>query len=275
MTGAATPQPAPDGQQARRHREGKTGLRKYYSVRQPLTQADARAHLRGAKTKGALCSRPDHQARALAYDADQAQDWQTLQAAACKLAEAGYRPLLEPSPAGRGGHLWLIFSALVDASAARSHAHSIAPELAQVTEYWPGPSGVAGWNRVRLPGGRYVAPPDISAWCKLYNTTGRELARDGASAARVLLDYQTPAGLIPTSAPPAADQPPTRDSEPGVTERRPGATCDGRPTVTTIARPQQPKRNRACYGTSQKNTAIYGFSIPRCSLPPGLTGRIR
>lgn len=219
----------------------RSGQKKYYSVSGALTEADARAHLRGTKTKGALCSRPDGQARALAYDADEAQGWQTLQGAARKLAAAGYRPLLEPSPRARGGHLWIIYSALVDASAARSHAHSIAPELAQIAEYWPGPPNVAGWNRVRLPGGRYVAP-GFSVWCKLYNASRQELAHDGASAARVLLQEQTPADLIP-STPPAADQPRPCDVSPEVTPAPAARNRDSRPGVTTTSQPQRPKRN--------------------------------
>ncbi len=42
----------------------KAGPKKYYTVARTLTQDDARAHLRGSKTCGALCSRPDGQARA-------------------------------------------------------------------------------------------------------------------------------------------------------------------------------------------------------------------
>lgn len=86
--------------------------------------------------------------RALAYDADDAQGWQMLRQAARALAAAGYQPLLEPSPRRRGGHLWLIFTALVEAQAARQHAHRIAPELAGIAEYWPGPPDVVGWNRI-------------------------------------------------------------------------------------------------------------------------------
>ena len=68
----------------------------------------------------------------------------------------------------------------------RHHAHGIAPELAQMTEFWPGPANVTGWNSIRLPGGRYVAP-GFSAWCKLYSADGKELAHDGMSAARCCL----------------------------------------------------------------------------------------
>ena len=48
----------------------RSGPKKYYSVNRALTLNDARDHLRGRKTRGALCSRPDYRARVLAYDAD-------------------------------------------------------------------------------------------------------------------------------------------------------------------------------------------------------------
>jgi len=224
------------------------GPKKYYTVARALTLNDARQHLRGIKTRGALCSHPGDQARALAYDADDQQHWELLRQAARQLAAAGYRPLLEPSPRGRGGHLWLLFTALVDAQAARQHAHSIAPELTSITEYWPGPPGVTGWNRIRLPGGRYIAP-GLSAWCKLYDADGQELARDGISAARVLLDYQTPAELVPTL--PLPDQQSVSDPWPAVTPARPARQSDMELHITTRQEPEQPqdqgereKRNR-------------------------------
>src|ERR1700730_13096375 len=77
------------------------GPKKYYTVARALSLDDAREHLSGRRTSGALCSRPDGRARALAYDADDAEHWQALQQAARQLAQSGYRPLLEPSPAGR------------------------------------------------------------------------------------------------------------------------------------------------------------------------------
>jgi hypothetical protein len=173
------------------------GLKKYSTVARPLTLDDARDHLSGRRTCRALCSRPDGETRALAYDADEETPWQQLQQAAQQLAEAGYKPLLEPSPAGRGGHLWLIYTALVNGEAARNAAHTIAALLAQVREYWPAPAGITGWNRLRLPAGRYVAS-GFSAWCCLYDANGALLARHGLGAARVLLDMQTPTTLVPT-----------------------------------------------------------------------------
>ncbi len=49
----------------------------------------------------------------------------------------------------------------------------------------------------RLPGGLYVQP-GVRAWCKLYDAQGRLLSADGAGAARVLLDWQTPAEIVPS-----------------------------------------------------------------------------
>ncbi len=122
--------------------------------------------------------------------------------AAQHLAAVGYRVLLEPSPAGRGGHLWVIFDALMDARAARHHVCELAPILADVREYWPGPAHALKWNKVRLPSGRYVSPA-CSAWCKLFDSNGRELARNGLEATSVLLTYQTPASIIPLLPPDA------------------------------------------------------------------------
>jgi hypothetical protein len=116
--------------------------------------------------------------------------------AAQLLTDAAYQVLLEPSPAGRGGHLWIIFDALVDARAARHHVCGLAPVLADVREYWPGPAHAVKWNKVRLPGGRYVSP-EMSAWCKLYDVQGQLLAGNGLAAARVLLQHQTPASIVP------------------------------------------------------------------------------
>jgi DNA-binding MarR family transcriptional regulator len=175
----------------------KTGPKKYTTINRPLSQTDALYHLRGGQARGALCSYPTGQTHALCYDADDAECWRTLESAARALAEAGYLPILEPSPAQRGGHLWIIFDALVDAGAARSHAHQLAPTLAEITEYWPGPATAKNWNRVRLPGGKYRRP-EVNAWCRLVSVADGEAAREGGlEAARLLLSHQTPTALVP------------------------------------------------------------------------------
>jgi len=156
-------------------------------------------HLRGVKTRGAQLRHPEGMARALAFDADTHRiypGWWWIRGAAQLLTDAGYQILLEPSPAGRGGHLWIIFDALVDARAARRHVCELASVLADVKEYWPGPQHALKWNKVRLPGGRYVTPT-ISAWCKIYDVNGERLADHGLAAARVLLRSQTPASIVP------------------------------------------------------------------------------
>ena len=142
--------------------------------------------------------RPDGMTRALCYDADTPQDWEHLLDAARSLSEAGYLPLVEDSPALRGGYLWIIYTRLVYAPAAHQHARQVAPMLRHIPESWPGP----GPNKVRLPGGKYIKP-GFTAWCKLHDAHGGRIAEDGQSAARVMLAYQTPAELVPAS--PSAD----------------------------------------------------------------------
>jgi hypothetical protein len=171
------------------------GHKKYYEVHRPFAERDGRLHLQGWKTKGAALRYPDGMTRALCYDADTPTVWQRVQEAARALAACGYMPLLEASPAGRGGHLWIIYTGLVKASWAQHYAVARAPQLQEISECWPGAA-----HKVRLPGGKYVQP-GFAAWCTLADAEGTLLATDGASAARVLLDYQTLAALVPASPP--------------------------------------------------------------------------
>jgi hypothetical protein len=166
------------------------GPKKYYDVKRAITEQDAYAHLKGWKTKGAYLRRPDDTTRALCYDADTSQDWEYLLDAARRLSAAGYHPIVEESPV-RGGHLWIIYTHLVNATAAHQQAARVAPMLQQFKESWPG----SGPNKVRLPGGKYVKP-GFAAWCKLYDAHGGLIAEEGQSAARVLLIYQTCADLV-------------------------------------------------------------------------------
>src|SRR5215472_6055158 len=149
----------------------RTGPAKYYSVGHALTLDECAKHLQGIKTRGATLRHPGQLTHALAFDTDAYRlypGWWWVLGAAQDLAEAGYRVLLEPSPVGRGGHLWIIFDDLVDVCAARLHVGRLAPVLGDVDEYWPGPTSALKWNKVRLPGGKYVTPGFI-AWCKLYD----------------------------------------------------------------------------------------------------------
>jgi transcription initiation factor TFIIIB Brf1 subunit/transcription initiation factor TFIIB len=166
------------------------GPKKYYAVKRAITEQDARNHLKGWKTKGASLRRPAGMTRALCYDADTPQDWEYLRDAAQRLSEAGYHPIVEDSPV-RGGHLWIIYTHLVNATAAHQYAAQVAPMLQQFKESWPGP----GPNKVRLPGGKYVKP-GFATWCQLHDAHGGLIAQDGQSAARVLLIYQTCADLV-------------------------------------------------------------------------------
>src|SRR5436305_9475119 len=167
----------------------RTGPAKYYSVGHALTLDECAKHLQGLKTRGATLRHPGQLTRALAFDADVFYlypGWWWVLGAAQLLAEAGYRVLLEPSPAGRGGHLWIIFDDLVDACAARSHVVGLAPILGDVGEYWPGPAWAMKWNKVRLPGGKYITP-EFTVWCKLYDENLQPLSDQGMASARVLL----------------------------------------------------------------------------------------
>jgi len=190
--------------QANDHIEmAKAGTKKYFTVDRPLTHADLLDHLRGGKARGASCGYRDGQTRGLCWDTDDQEGWQQMELVAEQLVEAGYFPLLEPSPAERGGHLWIVFDGLVDASAARHHIYSIALGLSKFAEYWPGPQDAARWNRVRLPGARYTRP-GIAAWCKLISTADGEMSTDGQGAATLLLSHQTPVSLVPVVVDPIA-----------------------------------------------------------------------
>jgi hypothetical protein len=181
----------------------RTGAKKYYSEPGALTLAQAVAHLDGRATYGARLDHADGTTRATVFDTDTAVGWQEFQDAAAQLAAAGYKPLLEPSPAGRGGHLILLYTAHVNARAAYQQVCTTAPALATCTEYWPRSGGA---QRVRLPAGLYVQP-GLAQWCCLLDAEGNVLARDGHAAARILLDYQTPADLVPPL--PPESEPPT------------------------------------------------------------------
>jgi hypothetical protein len=181
----------------------RTGKAKYYTIKRPLTLSDILDHLRGGKAHGALCCYPENKTCGMCWDTDDTgsdDGWQVLQDAMRVLSENGYLPILSPSPAGRGGHTWVIFDGLVDALEARSHVLSLAPALATYKEYWPGPKGSeSSWNKVRLPGGRYTRP-GVNAWCQLISVSDGEMATCGAESAQLLLQHQTPAGIVPIKA---------------------------------------------------------------------------
>jgi len=166
------------------------GPKKYYDVHRRFDERDARAHLQGYRTKGATLRYPDGRMRALCYDADTSESWECLHKAARILASYGYLPLLEASPVGRGGHLWIIFTDLVCAEIAQQCLLSLAPDLQAIREFWP-----RSTYKVRLPAGTYVKP-GFASWCTLTDAQGSILSTNGPAAAPVLLAYQTPGALI-------------------------------------------------------------------------------
>lgn len=168
-------------------------LKKYVTVHRTPTLADMQKHLQGSKTLGATLQHQDGTTRALCFDADDPHTWQRLQDGAISLAGLGYKPLLEPSPAQRGGHLWLIFSERVNADAARSQVVTTAPALGKIGEYWPS----RGNQKVRLPAGKYVTPT-FSQWTHLV---GAETGTETPTILNIFLANLTPAELIPAAAP--------------------------------------------------------------------------
>src|SRR6266516_3168395 len=186
--------------------------KKYVTVHRRLTLEDLRKHVQGRKTLGATLQHQDGTTRALCFDADDPHTWQSLQDTAISLEALGYKPLLEPSPAQRGGHLWLIFSERVNAHAARSQVVTIAPGLRQVGEYWPS----RGNQKVRLPAGKYVTPA-FSQWTHLV---GAETGAESPTILNIFLANLTPAELIPATAP-ADEQELTDAAQPERGAKRP------------------------------------------------------
>ncbi len=168
--------------------------KKYTTIHRSLTTCDIEGHLVGSKTVGATLHHIDGTTRALCFDTDDnptdSVTWQQLRGEAALLVARGYKLLLEPSPADRGGHLWLIFSERVNARAAYHAVCEIVPTLKGIVEYWPG----RGKQKVRLPAGRYVTPA-VSAWTQIQDVHGNIITTCD------LLDQQTPASLIPALAP--------------------------------------------------------------------------
>jgi len=69
----------------------------------------------------------------------------------------------------------------------------------------------------------------LSAWCHLYDAAGQERAHHGLSAARVLLEMQTLAELVPALPP---DQRGERNVSAPVTNRWPARQSDAQLAVT-------------------------------------------
>jgi hypothetical protein len=205
---------------------------------------------------------------------DTAAEWTVLQDAARTLVAAGYLSILEPSPAGRGGHLWIIFDALIDASTVRQHIFSLVPALATVQEYWPGPQNTKRWNKVRLPGGKYVRP-GINVWCQLISVSDGETSHDGLSAAQVLLTHQTPATTV---AVPSSDkeETPVEDvmlpgevkDQSNVHEQETSIPADANPTSNLLPGDRRHNQSidsqwRATYGQNESGSHLWFAFTPQ------------
>jgi len=177
-------------------------LSKYVEEKRKLELEDVLDHLCGGEARGALCRRTDGKARGYCWDTDNEDGWDMLKVSAQRLVAAGYQVILEESPAGRGGHLWILFEELVQAELVRAEVYRIAPDLAEVVEVWP---SLTRGNRVRLPGGYYArygskVEQEVRAWCKLVSVADGESSRDGTEAAALLLAHQNPVSLVPAKA---------------------------------------------------------------------------
>src|SRR5213592_4158574 len=67
--------------------------KKYVTVHRRPTLEDMRKHVQGRKTLGATLQHQDGTTRALCFDADDPQTWQSLQDTAISLEDLGYKPL--------------------------------------------------------------------------------------------------------------------------------------------------------------------------------------
>ncbi len=177
----------------RRHIEMQSmGADKYQWRAGAVTPALAARHLRGAVTLGAELRQADGTTFALCWDTDTADGWQQLHRAAQQLEAANADPVLERSPAARGGHLWLFFREAVDSVRARATAHLHAPVLMTIGEAWPDPAGRR--IAVRLPAGFYRRP-GVAAWCELADADGA-VWRTGVDAIALILGARMPATWV-------------------------------------------------------------------------------
>jgi hypothetical protein len=168
------------------------GADKYQWRAGAVTPALAARHLRGAVTLGAELCQAEGTTFALCWDTDTADGWQQLQRAVQQLEAADAHPVLERSPAARGGHLWLFFREAVDSARARATAHLHAPVLATIGEAWPDPAGRR--IAVRLPAGFYRRP-GVAAWCELADAAGAAWCT-GVDAMALILGTRMPATWV-------------------------------------------------------------------------------
>jgi hypothetical protein len=206
-----------------------------------LTPEMIAAHLQGKQTYGATFQRSDGSTLQLLFDEDTEAGLARLRSAYAKLKASGAYVALERSPAGRGAHLMLFFAEPVDAAAARATALAIAPELADVREYWPHPTSA---QAARLPFG-YYSRPGAAAWCPVM--IGEETLAGLEAALRVYESPKTPAAWVNRPAevprtllePPSAPPPPSQVFLPG-DRSLPLAMSDPRWLATYGDRPPPP-----------------------------------
>lgn len=193
-------------------------------------------HLQRTLTIGATLARTDGTTYGLCFDADTGETWALLQQATRALGEAGAAAVLERSPAGRGGHLWLFFVEPVNAEAARATVLTHAPQLSSLDEHWPRPT-----QGLRLPAGRYRRP-GVDAWCEMA-LAGADEWYTGLAAMQLVLAARMPASWVqalPTELPDVAREdgssPPaflanisTYNQRGGATDRQDAARATGAP----------------------------------------------
>jgi hypothetical protein len=181
------------------------GADKFKTYHYPVTPELIARHMAGDAVLGTTLRHSGGKTRAVGYDADGPEGFQTLRDAACMLQAAGARPVLEDSPSTEhpgGGKLWVIFDRSVSGAAALATIEHHAPDLCGWGERWPSSA------RVRLPGARYRRN-GVDAWCNVWSPGGVKLS--GAEAFALLAERQTPPQWV-TVAPPPPDPPRMRPS---------------------------------------------------------------
>jgi len=174
---------------------GGTPGKKYTDMKRPATPADNAAHFAGRTTIGTTIADDVSNTWMFVVDGDDAAEFAIIAETARKAYRAGYRMLLEHSPATGshkdGGHGYIFFCDAVDARSVRQHLIRLSPEFAKLKEIWPGKK-----TRVRLPGGRYRYE-NVDEWCVLTDAQGEQLSHGGVSGAVAAYQNLTDAAIVP------------------------------------------------------------------------------
>lgn len=127
----------------------------YICKKEPLTQEQIIAHLRGEITLGVYLLDPDSQARFIVIDADDEAQYAQVVRMAASLRHHGLPSYLERSR--RGGHLWLFFEEPVPGTDARFFGKGLIAShgLPEVIELYPKQDmlGDGPGSLIRLPFG--------------------------------------------------------------------------------------------------------------------------